>query len=54
MNKSKKGGNKRLVKASELILTDPILKVDYKELLREVQETEDIDRIIELTKCESE
>jgi hypothetical protein len=51
--KKSKGGNKRLCTTEE----EPVHqtpKIDVHEKLRQIAATEDIDELIELTRCENE
>ena len=51
--KKSKGGNRRLGN-TESEESQQVEKIDVHEKLRQIAATEDIDELIELTKCENE
>ena len=52
--KKSKGGNKRLCTTEEEAEQQQAPKIDVHEKLRQIAATEDIDELIELTRCENE
>ena len=59
MKKSKKGGNRRLVSAdsddeTSQVVVPVLSKMEVSDKLRQIAETEDIDELLELSRCENE
>ncbi len=52
--KKSKGGNRRLGNDESEPEPNQIAKLDIHEKLRQIAATEDIDELIELTRCENE
>jgi hypothetical protein len=52
--KKSKGGNRRLCSTEDEPEQPQTSKIDVHEKLRQIAATEDIDELIELTRCENE
>ena len=52
--KTSKGGNRRLCNTEDEPEQPQVTKIDVHEKLRQIAATEDIDELIELTRCENE